>query len=97
MYSLSQQLTPLIGLPPVRMATGDTVPIQVPLLDLLFSVTSSLFNLSTTNFSTLPSLAFVVAVRSFSILLDTAGGRFNLISIVPFLPGADSMTLAQGA
>lgn len=25
MYSLSQQLTPLIGLPPVRMATGDTV------------------------------------------------------------------------
>ncbi|KUM59287.1 hypothetical protein ACN42_g7856 [Penicillium freii] len=55
----------------------------------------SLQPLSTTNFSTLPSLAFVVAVRSFSILLDTVGGRFNLISIVPFLPGADSMTLAQ--
>lgn len=65
-------------------------------LDLLFSVASSLFNLSTTNFPTLPSLAFVVAVRSFSIILDTVGGRFNLISIVPFLPGADSMTLAQG-
>ncbi|KAJ9481481.1 hypothetical protein VN97_g11993 [Penicillium thymicola] len=89
------------------MATGDTVygnedtapskvPIQVPLLDLLFSLASSFFNLSTTNFFTLPSLAFVVAVRSFSILLDIAGGRFNLISIVPFLPGADSMTLAQG-
>lgn len=57
---------------------------------------SSLFNLSTTNLPIFPSLAFVVAVRSFSIPLDTAGGRLNLISIIPFLPGADSMTLAQG-
>ncbi|KAJ5789812.1 uncharacterized protein N7518_006823 [Penicillium psychrosexuale] len=70
------------------MATGDTVyapdshlGFPPPGFVVLFGF--FLFNLSTTTFPTLPSLAFVVAVRSFSILLDT-GGRFNLISLVPF-------------
>lgn len=77
-----------------RMATADTAygnpntdPFagsRVPLLDLLFSLFSLSCNLSTTNFFVpFRSLAFVVAVRSFSTL-DTAGGRFDLSSLFPF-------------
>jgi hypothetical protein len=50
----------------------------------LFSLS---FNHSTTNYlptSPSRSLALVVAVHSFSIPLDTAGGRFDLTSLIPF-------------
>ncbi|KAJ5284271.1 hypothetical protein N7497_000447 [Penicillium chrysogenum] len=66
------------------MATGDTVPI--PSSPPGFVVLFGCFFFSSTSlrptFSTLPSLAFVVAVRSF-FHLDIAGGSF-LISLVPF-------------
>ncbi|KAJ5481953.1 hypothetical protein N7475_000765 [Penicillium sp. IBT 31633x] len=85
------------------MATGDTRPIDVGAVPRFPSwiCCSSLFQPPLYDQPpTHPpsSLAFVVAVRSFSIILDIAGGRFDFDFTHSFLPGAEySMTLAQGA